>query len=1048
MCNEFEKLMKDKFQMSSMGELTFFLGLQVKQKEDGIFISQDKYVAEILKKFNYTDVKSASTPVDLEKPLVKDGDADDVDVHLYRSMIGSLMYLTTSRPDIMFAVCACARFQVTPKTSHLLAVKRIFRYLKGKPTLGLWFSRNYPFELVAYTDSDYAGATQDRKSTTRGCQFLGNRLISWQCKKQTVVATSTTEAEYVAAASCCGQVLWIQNQLLDYGYNFMNTMIHIDNNSTICIIENHVQHSKTKHIEIRHHFIRDCNAKKLIQMVKIDTEHNVADLLTKGFDAGRFQYLVSRKSKEVRTLRYLSLVVPLKKVGDEAVHKELGDRMERAATTASSLEAEQDSGAQTSNHMANLEFCDKHNMVAYLQKSEGSEGFHEIIDFLTASHIHHALIENPTIYASPIEQFWQTAALCIIEDGVQGITATIDRKLKVLVTEASIRRHLKLEDSEGLKTLPTIEIFEQLALMGPKKTAWEQFSSNIATAIICLATNRTFNFSNFIFEAMVKNIDSKSKFLMYPRFIQIFLNKHQRLLFPHTRTYPTPTLTHKLFSNMKRISKGYSGVVTSLFNTMLVQHQDEEPSHETTHESSPSRITSSPSLSPQTHPSTSQPRTTFVAEEPDLMPHESPLQSVHSLGRDEGSLTLNKLTVLCTTLSKKVEDLQNDLQQTKKVYSSALTKLILRVKKLEKQVKTSKARRRVRLVLSEDKDAEDAEIHEKISDNTDVLIEEEEPTEIVEDQGSGEKGEKEVSTIGAEHSTVIPKVSTATANLVYIRRSAEKRKDKGKAIMREDESVQKKTKKQLEQERLSHETAIRLQEQIDEEERKRIARDAEIAKHDPAVIRYHAQQNRPYSVAEARKNMCIYLKNQKRATEKQSEESTKRKKIEDDIEREELKAYLDLVPIEEFAMEIESLATKADGGSKNYKIFSEMLDDFDRQDVMDLHRQVEERYTTSRPEGYDLMLWGDLKILFQPDEEDEVWRNQHEYNLISWRLFDSCRIHILLMDNGIAIHMMIEKKYPLTQEMLSKTLSRKLEVDHENEMAFKLLRFIRSQVQQ
>ncbi|GKE50053.1 putative ribonuclease H-like domain-containing protein [Tanacetum coccineum] len=156
LCTGFEKLMKDKFQMSSMGELTFFLGLQVQQKEDGIFISQDKYVAEILKKFNYTDVKSASTPVDLEKPLVKDGDADDVDVHLYRSMIGSLMYLTASRPDIMFAVCACARFQVTPKTSHLLAIKRIFRYLKGKLTLGLWYSRDFPFELVDYTDSEYA----------------------------------------------------------------------------------------------------------------------------------------------------------------------------------------------------------------------------------------------------------------------------------------------------------------------------------------------------------------------------------------------------------------------------------------------------------------------------------------------------------------------------------------------------------------------------------------------------------------------------------------------------------------------------------------------------------------------------------------------------------------------------------------------------------------------------------------------------------------------------------------------------------------------------
>ncbi|GJV77015.1 putative ribonuclease H-like domain-containing protein [Tanacetum coccineum] len=292
LCEEFEKLMKDKFQMSSMGELTFFLGLQVQQKQNGIFISQDKYVHEILKKFNYSDVKSASTPTDLEKPLVQDGDAADVDEHLYRSMIGSLMYLTASRPDIMFAVCACARFQVSPKTSHLLAVKRIFRYLKGKPSLGLWYSKDSPLELVAYTDSDYAGATQDRKSTTGGCQFLGNRLISWQCKKQTVVATSITEAEYVTAASLCGHVLWIQNQQLDYGYNFMDTIIYIDNTSTICIIENPIQHSKTKHIEIRHHFIRDCNAKKLIQMAKIDTQHNVADLHTKGFDTGRFQYLV------------------------------------------------------------------------------------------------------------------------------------------------------------------------------------------------------------------------------------------------------------------------------------------------------------------------------------------------------------------------------------------------------------------------------------------------------------------------------------------------------------------------------------------------------------------------------------------------------------------------------------------------------------------------------------------------------------------------------------------------------------------------------------
>ncbi|GKA63743.1 putative ribonuclease H-like domain-containing protein [Tanacetum coccineum] len=285
--DEFEALMKGRFQMSAMGELTFFLGLQVKQSQEGIFISQDKYVAEILKKFDFVSVKSAITPMETKAPLAQDEGGPDVDLHLYRSMIGCLMYLTASRPDIMYAVCACSRFQVTPKVSHLYAVKRIFKYIKGKPKLGLWYPRESPLDLVAYSDSDYAAANLDRKSTTGGCQFLGRRLISWQCKKQTIVATSTTEAEYVAAASCCGQVLWLQNQLLDYGFNFMNTIIHIDNQSTICIIKNPVYHSKTKHIEIRHHFIRDCYEKKLIQVQKIHTDLNVADLLTKPFDGPR-----------------------------------------------------------------------------------------------------------------------------------------------------------------------------------------------------------------------------------------------------------------------------------------------------------------------------------------------------------------------------------------------------------------------------------------------------------------------------------------------------------------------------------------------------------------------------------------------------------------------------------------------------------------------------------------------------------------------------------------------------------------------------------------
>nr|GEX91925.1 hypothetical protein [Tanacetum cinerariifolium] len=201
--------------------------LFIKRQKGDILLVQI-YVDDII-----FDGKSASTPIDTKKPLLKDPDGENVDVHTYRLMIGSLMYLTSSRPDIMFAVCACARFQVTPKALHLHAVKRIYRYLKGKPHLGLWYLKDSPFNLVAYLDSDYAGASLDRKSTTGGCQFLRCRLISWQCEKQTVVATSSTKAEYVADASCCAQVLWIQNQLLDYGYNFMHTIIYIDNSSTL-----------------------------------------------------------------------------------------------------------------------------------------------------------------------------------------------------------------------------------------------------------------------------------------------------------------------------------------------------------------------------------------------------------------------------------------------------------------------------------------------------------------------------------------------------------------------------------------------------------------------------------------------------------------------------------------------------------------------------------------------------------------------------------------------------------------------------------------------
>ncbi|GJU91911.1 hypothetical protein Tco_1304334 [Tanacetum coccineum] len=416
---------------------------------------------------------------------------------------------------------------------------------------------------------------------------------------------------------------------------------------------------------------------------------------------------------------------------------------------------------------------------------------------------------------------------------------------------------------------------------------------------------------------------------------------------------------------------------------------------------------------------------------------------------------------LVTKLSDRIGVLEDDLKKTKKTYSSAYTKLILRVKKLESQIKTGKARRKARVVLSDDEVIEDdsskqgrklsdAEVQEKASTETKLFIQEVTPTEVIQDQGSSEKGSAEVSTAGA--------------TVTYTRRSVEKssRQDKGKAIMIESEPKKK---------------------QWDEEERQKAMAEAKSTKkidwNDPSVISEKMKSPEKTKSAEKIEEEDVATQKEMKEVSKKTgakrkkfiprKSTRKRQKMEEDAEKEELKGFLDIIPREEVPIEVESLSTKflvvdwktcvltenfmyyqvfrGDGSSKNYKVLSEMLEDFDRQDVEELYRLVKERYSASRPEGYDLMLWGDLYTLFESDEEDEIWKNQHEYNLISWRLCDFCGIHILLMENGLAIHMLTEKKYPLSQEMISKMLKKKLEVDHESSQAFELLRFIRSQVQ-
>ncbi|GJZ56254.1 putative ribonuclease H-like domain-containing protein [Tanacetum coccineum] len=394
------------------------------------------------------------------------------------------------------------------------------------------YPKDSPFDLEAYTDSDYAGASLDRKSITGGCQFLGRRLISWQCKKQTIVTNSTTEAEYVVASSCCGHVLWIQNQLLDYGYNFMNTKIFIDNESIICIVKNLVFHSKTKHIEIRHHFIKDSYEKRLIQVIKIHTDHNVADLLTKAFDIDDWNGLEMLRMKLVLKLCCQAKVNTARLLTTTRLPLEL-----QLLRQLSLMEA--------------LKFVDSHNMVAYLEKSPENADFDEIVDFLNANPIRYALTVSPTIYVSYIEQFWSTIKIKIVNNE-RKILAKVNGKT-IVISESSMRRDLQFNDEDGIACLTNTEIFENLQLMG-----YENLSDRL--------------------------------------------------------NYDIPSHTKKVFANMKRKGKDFSGTMAPLFATMLIQPQEDvgkgsrqptEPQHTPT-TASPSNIEPIPIIAS----SSSQPRKT------------------------------------------------------------------------------------------------------------------------------------------------------------------------------------------------------------------------------------------------------------------------------------------------------------------------------------------------------------------------------------------------------------------------------------------------------
>eukprot|EP00253_Pinus_taeda_P035988 PITA_35988 len=297
-CNEeamsqsFALVMQKEFEMSLLGELTYFLGLQIQQKKGGILLSQTKYLKQILKKYGMEDAKLVCTPMVTRCSLSANDESVAVHQPTYRSMIGSLLYLTSTRPDIMHAVGIVGRFQANPKETHLQAVKRIFKYLQGTQNYGLWYPRDTNLTLHAYTYADWAGSVDDRKSTSGGAFFMGPRLVSWFSKKRSLIALSTAEVEYVAAASYCTQLLWMMQTLQDFQITCTPPIsILCDNTSTISISKNPVMHSKIKHIPIKYHFLREQVLEQNVKLEYVPSKEQVAGILTKPLPKETFEYL-------------------------------------------------------------------------------------------------------------------------------------------------------------------------------------------------------------------------------------------------------------------------------------------------------------------------------------------------------------------------------------------------------------------------------------------------------------------------------------------------------------------------------------------------------------------------------------------------------------------------------------------------------------------------------------------------------------------------------------------------------------------------------------
>ncbi|GJW05334.1 hypothetical protein Tco_1564190 [Tanacetum coccineum] len=752
--------------------------------------------------------------------------------------------------------------------------------------------------------------------------------------------------------------------------------------------------------------------------------------------------------------------------------------------------------------MASLKFFDQHNMSACLEKSEENTEFHQIVDFLSTCFINYALTISPTIYASYIEQFWNTATSKTV-NSVKQIHAIVNDRV-VVISESSVRNDLLLDDEDGITCLINDENFENLALMGyeqlstkltfqkgsfspqwkflihtilhcisSKSTAWNEFLTNLASAVICLANGQKFNFSKLIFDGMLRNLDPK-KFLMYPRFLQLYLNNQLKdLPEPFNVTYETPCHTKKDFTNMARKGVKFSRKVTPLFDSMLVPHQapegeDSRNSLEDTNGSEGTQVQSS---------------------------HDSPLLGDHTSEKAEDGLNLEELFVLCTNLSNRVLALET----SKDAQAEEILKLKDQIIKLKRKCKPSISYHRAWL-----KSVKRLSMKKRDYMETEDVVKEGRQISTARPELSTAR--PDVDDARQEDSVVEPRTPLTTTSIfndeditmaqTLIKMKKEKAKekgvsikdikdssrparsiltlkplptidpkDKGKSILEEPEPAKKMTRSDFNAAHIARDAEIARQLQVDlqaEVERER-QREEEASKsaipetYDEVqagidadalfAAKLQQEEREGYTIEERAKFLAEIIaktfteiqglyERQKRVIDdfkpmdsddaiKDSKEEaevhkvleelnstkvevkqeghkesikkrpgrrlkmkatkkSKRQKTDADLEEEEqLKAFLKIVLDEEGIIDYEVLEKRSDGSSRWIKTFSEMVTRFDRLDLVELYNLVMKRFETTTPEGVDLVLWGDLRTMFDANAEDELWQNQERWNLKS-----------------------------------------------------------------